>query len=126
MLGSRLERWQSIPATVLLTCLAYVAYLAAILAAEAAWGLSAVGLSGLIWAWVIPTWRSARSEADRDQLRPIMWLTLVWIPLAFAGAVAFSTEQRLAGAVLANLFHAVGLSVGGLYALAVTAIGRRT
>jgi hypothetical protein len=43
---------------------------------------------------------------------------LVWIPLGFAILVAaLSTDDPLAGALLANVFHAIGAIVGLLYAL---------
>lgn len=118
LLGTQLERAQGICDTLLLTALAYLAYLAGLVLAAELWDLEAVGLSGIVWAWLMPARFSVRSESERQAIEPVFWLMLVWIPLGFAVLIAArSTDQRLTGALLANFFHGVGAAVGLLFAV---------
>lgn len=119
LLGRRFEPAIGSLQTLLLTAIAYAAYLGVLLLTVETWSLDAVGLSGIVWAWALPAWYLATEDEARHELRPLLWLMLVWIPVIFAVVVvSFAGDNWLAAGVAANLFHAVGVLVGLVYSVA--------
>lgn len=126
LLGARLERALTSLQVVTLTAGAYLAYLIGLLVAGALWDLDAVGLSGILWAWLFPTRLALPPGRPRSSFEPLFWLMLVWIPVGFAVVTALlNTERWLAAALLANLFHGIGTVVGLLAAVLLPTVLHR-